>query len=328
MSITLSPVKADYLARVALGLADLAPEDRDEVLQDLEAHLAELSDDTLDQVLGTPGRFIEEFRQSAGLDTNPETTGPWLIDQSRAWLESAADRIGGLAHWAAFRSAWIWIRGWLVVVGWSFVYDVEGFSYFPIPSVSGSSLVGLLLVVAATWLSLWLAEAKKGPRAFGSVALSLTGGVALVGMLLNPMPTYDQMVEVFKTPCYYDQLMAPDGTQIENIYAYDMDGQPVEVLLYNQEGLPLVTVSNYVCVEAEFDPTSVPCDYGNGRVTFVRDQDGTKISNLYPLELEVYDSYGSLQPMAPPSVAFPSVDNRADQTPSHRRPWVELDQVR
>ena len=215
-----------------------------------------------------------------------------------------------------------------MVVGWSFVYDVEGFQYFPIPSVSGSSLVGLLLVVAATWLSLWLAEAKKGPRAFGSVALSLTGGVALVGMLLNPMPTYDQVVEVFEDPVYYDQLMAPDGTQIENIYAYDMDGQPVEVLLYNQEGLPLVTVSNYVCVEAEFDPTSVPCDYGNGRVTFVRDQDGTKISNLYPLELEVYDSYGSLQPMAPPSVALPSVDNRADQTPFASTTLVELDQVR
>ena len=328
MSITLSPVKADYLARVALGLADLAPEDRDEVLQDLEAHLAELSDDTLDHVLGTPGRFIEEFRQSAGLDTNLVMTGPRLIDQSRAWLKSAADRIGGLVHWAAFRSAWIWIRGWLVVVGWSFVYDVEGFSYFPIPSVSGSSLIGLLLVVAATWLSLWLAEAKKGPRAFGSVALSLTGGVAIVGMLLNPVPTYDQMVEVYQDPDFYGQLIAPDGTQIENIYAYDINGQPVEVLLYTQDGVPLVTLPTYVCVEAEFDPTSVPFDYGNGRVTFVRDQDGTKISNLYPLELEAYDSNGRLQPMAPPSVAFPSVDNRADQSPSASTTWVELDQVR
>lgn len=312
MSITLSPSKAAYLARVTEGLHDLPAEEREEMLQDLEAHLAELEDEEVDQVLGTPEAFVEEFRVSAGLDAPPAAARPGLVERWRAALNRRSAWLSALVDWPTIRPAWVWTRGWLVVCAWSFLYDYEGFERFPIPSIGMSTSVGLALVILATWLSLWLDKGQQGIQAFGSVAFSFIAGLALLGMLLNPMPTYSQLVEVYEQPVYAEQLTAPDGNPVTNVYAYDMEGNPAEVLLFDQAGRPLLTFPSYVYEEAEIPGNETPY-WDGGTVTFRRDQFGRIIPNLYPLDLTVYDDYGELVPMAPPPLGPPTVDQVGNQ---------------
>jgi hypothetical protein len=311
MSITLSATKATYLARVTEGLRDLPAEEREEMLQDLEAHLTELEDEEIDQVLGTPEAFVEEFRVSAGLDATPAAAGPGLVERWRGALNRRAAWLSDLVAWPTIRPLWVWTRGWLVVCAWSFLYDYEGFERFPIPSIGMSTSVGLAFVILATWLSLWLAKGQQGPQAFGSVVFSVVAGFALLGMLLNPMPTYSQLVEVYEQPVYTEQLTAPDGNVIANVYAYDLEGSPAEVLLFDQEGRPLLTFPSYVYEEAEITGNEAPY-WDGGTVTFRRDQFGRIIPNLYPLKLTVYDDYGELAPMAPPSLGLPTADQTDD----------------
>ncbi len=312
MSITLSPSKSAYLARVTEGLHDLPAEEREEMLQDLEAHLAEIEDEEVDRVLGTPEAFVEEFRVSAGLDAPTAAARPGLIDRVRTALDVRSAWLSALVDWPRIRPAWVWTRGWLVVCAWSFLYDYEGFERFPIPSIGMSTSVGLAFVILATWLSLWVDKGQQGLRAFGSFAFSVVAGFALLGMLLSPMPTYSQLVEVYEQPVYSEQLTARDGNPITNVYAYDMEGTPAEVLLFDQAGRPLLTFPSYVYEEAEIPGNETPY-WDGGTVTFRRDQFGRIIPNLYPLELAVYDNYGELVPMAPPSLGLPTVDQVGDQ---------------
>jgi len=311
MSITMSPTKAAYLARVTEGLYDLPAEEREEMLQDLEAHLAELEDEEVDQVLGTPESFVEEFRVSAGLDAPSAAAGPGLVERWRAALNRRSAWLSNLVDWPTIRPIWVWTRGWLVVCAWSFLYDYEGFERFPIPSIGGNTSVGLAFVILATWLSLWLGKGQQGIRAFGSVTFSFVAGWALIGMLLNPMPTYSQMVEVYEQPVFPEQLTAPDGNQITNVYAYDMEGNPVDVLLFDQDGRPLLTFPSYIYEDAEIPGNDAPY-WDGGTVMFRRDQFGRIIPNLYPLGLAVYDEYGELVPMPPPSLGLPTVDQAQD----------------
>jgi hypothetical protein len=319
MSITLSPSKSAYLARVTEGLHDLPAEEREEMLQDLEAHLAELEDEEVDQALGTPEAFVEEFRVSAGLDVATTTARPGLVERWRTALDLRSAWLSALVDWPRIRPVWVWTRGWLVVSAWSFLYDYEGFERFPIPSIDASTAVGLAFVILATWLSLWVDKGQQGLRAFSSVAFSVVAGFALLGMLLNPMPTYSQLVEVYEQPAFVEQLTTRDGNPITNLYAYDMDGNPLDVLLFDQAGRPLLTFPSYVYEEAEI-PGNEAAHWDGGTVTFPRDQFGRIIPNLYPLELAVHDDYGELVPMAPPSLGLPTADPVGDQSDAETVP--------
>jgi len=316
MSITLSPSQAAYLARVAEGLADLPAEDREEVVQDLEAHLAELGDEEVEATLGTPEAFVFEFRQSAGLEDGDSVNRPSLMARGRNALERWSSRLGELTHWQSFRPVWLWTRGWLLVSAWSMLYDFEGFGRFPIPSIGGSSVTGLLLVVGSTWLSLWLeAGTPQTARAIGSVVLSVSAGLALVGMLLNPLPTY---AELHEEPTYIDRLTSPDGGTVENIYAYTLKGEQVDVLLFDQSGRPLLSLPTHAYEEAEFAPSAEVIHYDSRAVAFARDQFGRVIPNLYPLQLSTYDEIGRLVPMPPPSLGLPTIEE--DEAPDDENP--------
>jgi hypothetical protein len=315
MSITLSPSKAAYLAKVAEGLADLPVEDREEVVQDLEAHLAELDDDEVEATLGPPEVFVAEFRQSAGLVESETVSTPGIVERLRARLEEWSARLSEMTHWQSFRPVWLWARGWLLVSAWSLLYDIEGFSRFPIPSIGGSSLTGLVLVVGATLLSLWLDAGTQQARSIGSVVFSVAAGWALVGMLLNPLPTY---AELHGEEIYIDRLTGPDGSWVENIYAYTLEGEQVDVLLFDQSGRPLLSLPTHAYEEAEFAPNAEVIHYDSRAVAFARDQFGRVIPNLYPLQLSTYDEIGRLVPMPPPSLGFPTIEE--DEAPDDENP--------
>jgi len=308
MSITLSPAKATYLARVSDGLVDLTAEDRHEVIQDLEAHLAELAEDAVGRTLGTPEDFVAEFRRSAGLAEPSRVPRFDRLRRVRDRLEESANRLAGMVHWPTLRPIWVWTRGWLLISAWALL-DGQGFGRFPIPSIGNSPMTGLALTVLATWLSVWL-ETSPPSRAkgFTSRLYSFGTGFALLVIITNPYPG-PTAATIDEGMFYIDRLTGVDGQPIENIYAYDLEGQPVDVLLFDQDGRPLLSLPTYVYDDAELTPGLEEIAYDNGAVTFRRDQFGRVISNLYPLQLSRYDDYGRLSQVPPPSLGFPAAND-------------------
>ncbi|MEX0698666.1 MAG: hypothetical protein WD895_01090 [Acidimicrobiia bacterium] len=315
MSITLSPAKARYLEQVRVQLSDLPEEEREEIVQDLEAHLTELDDGGIQAELGDPVAFAAEFRTSAGLD-QPARRPRWgAVRRFRDRLDVEAHRLDSFAHWQMIRPIWIWTRGWLVVSVFAGLTQETPFLRFPIPSFEFQSAVGATLVASATWFSVWLDGTRRHPvRDLGTSLFSMTAVFALMIGILSPISlTKPQHFD--ESAFYPGQLMAADGTPVENIYAYDLEGNPVEVLLFDQAGRPLLSLATYVYEDAEFNPGVDELDYGNGSVTFQRDQFGRIIPNLYPLQLSTYDESGGLAPMQPPSFGLPTLEGDQQATP-------------
>ncbi|MFP3914594.1 MAG: HAAS signaling domain-containing protein, partial [Actinomycetota bacterium] len=66
MNVTLTRAQAVFLDQVREELADIPSDEREEVIGDLEAHLAEILDDEIEAELGAPADFARELRISAG----------------------------------------------------------------------------------------------------------------------------------------------------------------------------------------------------------------------------------------------------------------------
>jgi hypothetical protein len=308
VNITLSRTKAEYLEQVRSRLADIPADDLDDVVQDLETHLVELDDAEIEAELGAPAQFAREFRISAGLEGHDR---PGRLKELRAAaksfdgrIENGAKQLADLTRWRSIRPLWIWIRGWLLIGTWGVLYYEEPFRHFPVPSIGYSSLAGLVLVAIATGLSVWLDRAPAtGRRRVGTRIFSVAAGVAVIASLLNPLP--DPRTQFIDSVDYIDRLTTSGGRIVENIYAYDAAGNPVDVLLFDQDGEPLLTMPGWVYDESQFDNGQVL--YGEGAVRFLQDDAGRIIPNLYPLQILRHDPMGALQPVPPPSFGFPNV---------------------
>lgn len=309
MSLTMSPAKSRYLERVRAALGDLTEEDRDEVIQDLEAHLAELNDTELERVLGSPEAFVAEFRASAGLETSRRGKLSGASDRLQTWEERIRTSPGWarLAEtWVLLRPVWIWTRGWLGVTLFNnfTAYGAETFRHFPIPTIGQSSSKGLLAVAAATLLSVVLARYPlKSPWGLLSAIYTTVVGLMLATSLLNPasLVTTNGSIEEIAP-----QGLTVDGwEQVRNIYAFDTEGNPVEVLLYDQDGRPLLNFPSYTYENAEYEPQLERYSTDFGQVRFHRDQYGRIIPNLYPLDTWEYSDYGELTQTRPPRLGVP-----------------------
>ncbi|SDL44241.1 hypothetical protein SAMN04488074_11119 [Lentzea albidocapillata subsp. violacea] len=103
-----------YLTGMRAALDDLPPNEVAEIMEDVEAHIAELSselgeNETLEQRLGPPEQYALELRQAAGYPPRterlPVTTKKQLLTRPRAaaWGLAAATGITLLAGAAALR---------------------------------------------------------------------------------------------------------------------------------------------------------------------------------------------------------------------------------
>jgi hypothetical protein len=293
MNTTIAITKTDYLNRVAEGLADLSEEDRAEVIQDLEAHLTELNEGSIQSTLGTPEEFVAEFRASAGLDEK-RRGGLWRsIDRMRKRLDRWSQMLAHRTNWSETRPVWIWTRGWLAVSCVAILAEETPFQDFPIPAFDGRTLIGLLWVLAATYVSVWL---DRG-RGRGYEIASLVGsGFALLVLVVSLGQTPGLARSgIHEDPFVPDQLYAPESGPISNIYPYDLAGNPVEVLLYDQSGNPIETLPPYYYEIG--DTSGVELRY---------DTYGRPVTNLYPLKMKVLED-GQLAPAIPPTIGFPDV---------------------
>lgn len=250
MSVVREQEIARYVDRVRQALADLSPQVRDELLEDLPDHLAEVAAEnpgSLNALLGPPEVYAVELRAAAGL--GPRRTRPNLDDRInagvtkvRGWLETVDVKTGPVIGYdkasdflRLLRPAWWVLRGYLAAMFIAYVFF--GSSGW-IPDIDGSNIAGMLLVAAAVIASIWLGRRSHGfsrwPRLAVIAGSALTALFGLV-MLANASYITNRYYGPYEQTTYFD----PYG-HVQDVYVYDSEGRLLEgVRLLDQNGSPI-----------------------------------------------------------------------------------------
>ena len=302
-TIALTPEAEAFLARVRDELADLPPDERDELLEDIESHLAEISEEgglSLSARLGSAEEFALELRHSAGLPPRAEGAAPSRLDDARVRLERVLRR--GEALRAHLNAALVWwlARGWLLAVAAAVVIGGLGNTsawghthvWLPHPGLRayGAFMALAALVVASLWLG-QRAAAGKGVRLD-----RLASAVAVLAILpaawhldSPPRDHYYSYTTISQAP---PAGLFENGSEVLNIFPYTRDGKPLnDVLLYLPDGQPLSIGAQNV------DP--------NRR--YLVNQRGQRLYNSFPARYFDPGTTRVTRPNAGPHVHIPNI---------------------
>lgn len=251
MTTTLTRDAADFYAAVCAELADLPDEDRAELLEDVEQHLAEVAAEGEGQHrLGTPEAYAAELRSAAGLPPKNATGGHLFAAPVRrarrtfARVETTRAYREARAFAPELRPAWWVARAYVLVAALALSQNGSLRAVLPVPHVFGSALLGVLAVGAAAVASVRLGRRRAwtGWQRWALAAANTVAVIAALTLMSNVSqragdryyyPSYDAVPAV---------LSGPFG-EVTNVYPYDADGRPLEgVYLLDQEGRPLATM--------------------------------------------------------------------------------------
>ena len=253
-----------YVAAVRAALAGLPEATRDELLEDLPEHLAEVAADdigTLVDRLGPPSVYAAELLAGAGYvggfpDPPPKRDQVAEMRETLLrYLRIADARTGpllGHAHASEFlrqlRPAWWVLRGYLAAMVIAWMLDDSGQPIGLLPRIGGSEVVALLLLAAAVLGSIWLgrrsAGLAKGPRYGLYAGTAVLVLVALSGFLNADSSTRGS----FYSDVNYE---SPYG-HVEDVFVYDEQGRLIEgARLFDQNGQP-IRLGNASCYDEAY----------------------------------------------------------------------------
>ncbi|WP_309135287.1 hypothetical protein [Cellulomonas sp.] len=253
---------ADYAARVRAALADLEPDQVDDLTDGLEANLADaLADDGrahhggLVEEFGTPEAYAAELRAAGGI-APARPRHPLRDALAGRWREALAIDDAVLAALRAkrgwrpvedllvsVRPAWWVLRGWAVAQVLLRVTDLEPATPWWLPrSLPGRLLLGAAVVASVQWgRGRWVARG-----AWHGVVSLLSAGAALAAVvLLVWLPAQqrerDGWMQDLGAASPADGVVV-DGEYATNLFVYDADGRPLEgAQVVDQDGRPVVT---------------------------------------------------------------------------------------
>lgn len=259
-----------YCAAVRAGLADLPESLRDDLLEDLPDHLAEVRREgvtSLRDRLGEPAEYAHELRAAAGLEASGGSLAaagwPRLIRAvgrgtnfaARADLQLGQavgyPRLSDLRR--ALLPGWWVLRGWVVA---QFLCPGSGQGF--IPEVERSPLMGLVVLIAVIAASVWFGRRSTRfttwPRRAVIAASTVIAFWAVAGLAHNMSYASNEYVDV--GPGYpvrdydpgrdynpnhdYDSDLDFAEPSTSDLTVYDRDGNPVpDARLYDQSGAPI-----------------------------------------------------------------------------------------
>lgn len=247
-----------YVERVRAALADLPPHVRDELLDDLPAHLAEVaaeSDEPLESRLGSPEAYAAELRAAADLAPRRrrfagarragERLATAVVARVRGPLGEADARIGPLIGYdrvstfgRQLRPGWWVVRGYLAAMAVVYLLDDQGGSIGLLPRLGGSTLAALVILGGFVGASIWFGQ--RGGRLPVWPRRALTGGTALLLLFaLGGFVTADRWTRGAGYRTQYVNANPYDG--VADVYVYDAQGRLLQdVRLLDQDGQPIV----------------------------------------------------------------------------------------
>ena len=253
-----------YVFAVRAALGDLPESLRDELLEDLPEHLAEVLADgvgSLTDRLGSPEAYAAELRSTAGFVGGfPDPPRPNQLrearDQALRVLRVADERVGplfGYAHASEFlvqlRPAWWVLRGYLAAMVLAWLLDDSGQPIGLLPRIGGSEIIALLLLAAGVLSSIWLGRRRfhlaKWPR------LSLyAGSVILVLVALGGFLSADSTSRgSFYSDVNYDNGYNNPYSNVQDVFVYDEHGRLItNARILDQDGQP-ISLGNAYCTD-------------------------------------------------------------------------------
>jgi hypothetical protein len=242
-----------YVEAVRAALSGLPESTRDELLEDLPEHLAEVAADdvgSLTDRLGPPSVYAAELLASAGFvggfPDPPERTDH-LAEFRETTLrrlrlvDATAGPLFGYERASEFlillRPAWWVLRGYLAAMVIAWMLDDSGQPRGLLPRIGGSEVVAVLLLAAGVFASIWLGRRSlrlsKAPRYAlwaGTVVLIL---VAMSGFLSVDSSTRGAVYE--DVGGYTDPF-----SHVRDVFVYDEQGRLIEgARLFDQDGQPI-----------------------------------------------------------------------------------------
>jgi hypothetical protein len=261
----------DYYQRVRDFLADLDVAVRDDLLEDLPDHLAEVAAEgsgSLIDRLGTPEAYAAELFTAAGLgaSTSGARIGRSWAERSRRLTEllDQADvrlarpigypRLSELV--VALRPGWWVLRGWVVAQFLCGTHNRASWHGF-VPRLGNSPVLGFGVLLAAIAASIWLGR-RTGDWAVWPRRLVAAAGVLIVvwAMLLlaNNVGGTDYIYSSSQTGSSTDYTPLDAVT---DVYGYDGNGNLVPALrLFDQAGNP-IQLGSFACQDGNQAPGAV-----------------------------------------------------------------------
>ena len=257
------PLEAEpYVAAVRSLLWSLPADERDELLDDLAAHLAELAAEegpSLRDRLGPPSTYASEFVTSAGVAVDGSNDVTRRVRQAIQLPPAVRSRLESL------RPAWLVLRPFVIVFGGAAALTGHLFG-----DVGAAEIIALAVVSAAL---IGLSQRLTGGWDRLATVAGIIGTVIVIGSLSNGRQYIYVDNSGYGGPT--GVLTRGDGRVVTNIWAYDAEGNPIDVFLFDQTGRPIDDVGT----DGYDDRT------GEQLRSQVRtDPDGRPVPNLYPRE--------------------------------------------
>ncbi|MDY0828434.1 hypothetical protein SK224_04765 [Microbacterium sp. BG28] len=248
---------AAFAAAVRAELNDLPADEVDDLLDGLEADLSEQAEDSGEAFsLPDAATYAAELRAAAGL---PERNGRAAKVPVREQLErarqAAATRIRSSRFGSATLDLLVSLRPvWWIARGVAFylllVFLTVPFTgrvdYAPTNVVAWAILAALVLLSIQWGRGKWLPRRwMRGLRSVLNVVATIVAAIALIAAP-TVLPQYFASQSAYANDIPADTSqpgLVLDGERVRNIYAYDVEGNPLEnVQLYTDQGTPLTTV--------------------------------------------------------------------------------------
>lgn len=226
---------AEFVAQVRGALADLPPDDVDELTVGLAADLTDAraeSPHAWREGVGSPVAYAAELRSAAGLPPAGPVAAPSPLDGLQQWWDALSDhpvlgRVKREAHELA--PAWWVIRG---AIGGLVIAQVIGRMGLINP-------VTIVLMLLGAAVSVWLGRrlrtgAGGGLRvlSIGASALALFCGLVLSTFVNPGAGSYPEP--------YVPYELMNEGEQVTELYGFDAEGERIEGLrVFDQAGRPL-----------------------------------------------------------------------------------------
>jgi hypothetical protein len=241
-----------YVEEVRQALGGLPPATREELLEDLPEHLAEVLAEgggTLVGRLGSPSAYAADLIASAGLGATEELPRRDLRGRARGLRDRAWEatrrtdvRVGPLLGYARASEfltllgpAWWVLRGYLAAMALTYLIDGNQ-RVGLLPRLGGSDLAALLLLAAAVLGSIWLG--RRGEPAGRTPKLLLRGGTAV--LVLFAAVGFFEVDDSSRRTGYVETSYTNEYSNVQDVYVYDGEGNLIRnAQLFDQWGQPI-----------------------------------------------------------------------------------------
>ncbi|MEU4245261.1 hypothetical protein [Actinoplanes sp. NPDC026619] len=259
-----------YVEGVRQALTGLSAEVREEMLEDLPEHLAEVLAEgpgTLVERLGTPEAYASELRATAGLVGDfpdpPEPRFPELAelrDNALAMLRDVDVRVGPVIGYEKasdflrlLRPAWWVLRGYLAAMAIAFLLGANRGSMGLLPRIGDNDLVALVLLTGSVIVSIVLGRRSADLTRMPRYALRAGTAFLIIFAFAGFESADGDARNVPYNDANYDAGTSGGNpySNVNDVYVYDGQGHLVTgARLFDQEGNPIQLGNNYCTDEA------------------------------------------------------------------------------